>query len=330
MPSINLTIKGKQAIGDGTKIVCKNKDYIVWFKFEDCPTFMSLPVKKLVVKYGTEYDEALIKTVTADDGSVTYNAELPPVKGHEYADLGVIGKETDDPAELPKFSSKSARFECDRSIMCGALVLQHDPVFTDLKVTENGKYSAINYGADGFYEVNVSVTAKSEEERTVNLMLSEGNQIVEPTGAARLMRKVTINKPMNLLPEFIKKGVNIAGVTGTFDNTFAEKEITRNGEYYANLDGVDGYSKVTVNVDKPSSEVATVVPTKARQEVFPTESEYLDKVVVEPIPGEFVIPSGEVIITANGEYSVAGKATAKIEVNLGLDEAEIIRLLNNI
>ena len=330
MPSINLKVKDKQTIGDGTKIVCNNKDYTAWITFEDCPTLVNLPVKKLVVKYGTEYDESLIKTVTAGDGTTTYQATLPPIKGHPYADIGIVGKEKDDPTEDPKFSSKPARFECDKSIMCGALILQHDPVLTDLKVKENGKYSAVSYGADGFYEVNVNVVSKSEEERTVALMLADGDQVVLPSGSAKVMKQVTVQKPMNLLPEFIKHGVNIAGVVGTFDNTFIEKEITSNGEYSASLDGADGYSKVTVNVGAPSSEEKSVVPQNYLQEVVPTEAEYLSKVIVDPIPSEYVIPSGTITITANGTHSISGYAYAEVTVGIGADEDYILELLMNI
>lgn len=51
------------------------------------------------------------------------------------------------------------------------------------------------------------------EERTVELSMPSGNQVILPT-SSKGMRKVTIRKPDTLLSENIKKDVVIGGVTG--------------------------------------------------------------------------------------------------------------------
>ena len=51
------------------------------------------------------------------------------------------------------------------------------------------------------------------EERTVELSMPSGNQVIVPT-SGKGMRKVTIQKPDTLLSENIKKDVVIGGVTG--------------------------------------------------------------------------------------------------------------------
>lgn len=51
------------------------------------------------------------------------------------------------------------------------------------------------------------------EERTVELSMPSGNQVILPT-SGKGMRKVTIQKPDTLLSENIKKDVVIGGVTG--------------------------------------------------------------------------------------------------------------------
>ena len=69
-----------------------------------------------------------------------------------------------------------------------------------------------------FANVDVQVPATPTEEKTVTLALADGNQVITPT-AGKNISKVTITKPDTLLPENIKLGVTIAGVTGTYEIT---------------------------------------------------------------------------------------------------------------
>ena len=67
-------------------------------------------------------------------------------------------------------------------------------------------------GAD--LEVNMGQVMEvlATEERTVELSMPSGNQVILPT-SSKGMRKVTIQKPDTLLSENIKKDVVIGGVT---------------------------------------------------------------------------------------------------------------------
>lgn len=62
------------------------------------------------------------------------------------------------------------------------------------------------------------------EERTVELSMPSGNQVILPT-SSKGMRKVTIQKPDTLLPENIKKDVVIGGVTGTLEGGGSFKAV---------------------------------------------------------------------------------------------------------
>ena len=62
------------------------------------------------------------------------------------------------------------------------------------------------------------------EERTVELSMPSGNQVILPT-SGKVMRKVTIQKPDTLLSENIKKDVVIGGVTGTLEDGGSFKAV---------------------------------------------------------------------------------------------------------
>lgn len=57
--------------------------------------------------------------------------------------------------------------------------------------------------------------AKEEETKTLALSMASGNQVITPT-SGKVMNEVTITKPSTLIPENIKNGIDIGGVTGTY------------------------------------------------------------------------------------------------------------------
>ncbi len=65
-------------------------------------------------------------------------------------------------------------------------------------------------------QITGTLEVPATEERTVELSMPSGNQVILPT-SGKVMRKVTVQKPATLLPENIKKNVVIGGVTGTLD-----------------------------------------------------------------------------------------------------------------
>lgn len=94
------------------------------------------------------------------------------------------------------------------------------------------------------------------EGTEINLALADGNQTVSvPVGS--LVRKATIKKPDTLTPEHIKKGVDVAGVIGTFAGDETEKTVElnmANGDQIVDADPDTVMTRVTVK--KPE----TLVP----------------------------------------------------------------------
>ena len=100
-------------------------------------------------------------------------------------------------------------------------------------------------------KITGTLEVPATEEQTVELSMLSGNQVIQPTNG-KVMSKVTVQKPDTLLPENIKKGVVIGGVTGTLEaggtretwviksdasGTFATTQIsfTSNGQKFTSI-----------------------------------------------------------------------------------------------
>ena len=77
--------------------------------------------------------------------------------------------------------------------------------------------------ADLAGEISKIQTGKPEEEKTVDLNMASGNQVILPTDG-KAMSKVTVKKPWQLAPEYIRKGFTIGGVAGTLEERKPEQE----------------------------------------------------------------------------------------------------------
>ena len=111
--------------------------------------------------------------------------------------------------------------------------------------------------ADLAGEISKIQTGKTEEEKTVDLNMASGNQVITPTDG-KAMSKVTVKKPRQLAPAYIRKGYTIGGVTGTLPAySLVEKEvvITENGTTVytpdpgSSLNDPKAYGKFTVTVN---------------------------------------------------------------------------------
>ena len=67
---------------------------------------------------------------------------------------------------------------------------------------------------------------------------------------------------------------------------------------------------------RPVLQEKIVTPNESVQEVMADGADGLSKVVVEAIPEEYIVPSGAVEITENGEHNVSKYATANVNVRV--------------
>ena len=91
------------------------------------------------------------------------------------------------------------------------------------------------------------------EERTVELSMSDGDQVILPTEDGKVISKAVVKKPDSLVPENILKGVEIGGITG-------ELEFPESVETEVNLDFSNGPMEVTPEAGTVFGKVNIPVP----------------------------------------------------------------------
>lgn len=217
------------------------------------------------------------------------------------------------------------------------------PKLQSKSVATNGSVVA-DEGYCGLDSVTVAVPATPTQEKTVDLAMASGNQVISPD-AGKNLSKVTVTKPSTLVAGNIKTGVSIGGVTGTLEAKKDEEAktvdlamasgnqtitptsgkvlsqvvvkkpatlIAGNIKKDVNIGGVTGTLEPQT---APKLQTKTVTPTKSQQNVSP-DSGYdgLSGVTVNAIPDNYVIPTGTVNITTNGTHDVSGKASVNVNV----------------
>ena len=115
------------------------------------------------------------------------------------------------------------------------------------------------------------VIGTKSQEKIVNLSMASGNQVITPDDGYTLS-KVTVTKPDTLIPDNIKKDVNIGGVVGSMSGGGAPSLQSKSVTYTANGtntitpdEGYDGLSSVDVTVDVVVDVPFVTVTFKATQ-----------------------------------------------------------------
>lgn len=107
-------------------------------------------------------------------------------------------------------------------------------------------------------------------------------------------------------------------VVNAVDNTIDENITPNNIRTGVRILGVDG----NLEPDKPNQE-KEVTPTRQEQNIFADTGYELGKVVVKPIPSEYIVPIGSVDIVENGVYDVTSVAEATVNTPVPFGTKEI-------
>lgn len=95
----------------------------------------------------------------------------------------------------------------------------------------------------------LTTTGKEEVEVSEELNMANGNLVISPPDNTKTLSQVTIIKPDTFIAENIKNGVNIGGITGTYEPTSSGAELNI---HYGDTAPEDT-SKLWVKTTKPES-----------------------------------------------------------------------------
>lgn len=154
--------------------------------------------------------------------------------------------------------------------------------------------------------------AGDEMEKTVDLAMADGDQVIE-ADEDTVLTKVTVRKPETLVPENIISGITIGGITGTHEapKLYAPTAVTgptedTTGLYYytvANPTASNGVFADTVLVVTSSDTVLAEIPcTGATTKIYASDFTEINKVVLANFYARF---AGEGFVTSDKYNKVA-------------------------
>lgn len=176
-----------------------------------------------------------------------------------------------------------------------------DAVLVSLDVTPSESTQKITpeAGTDGFNEVNVA--AIQTETKTAN-----ANGDVTPS-AGKYLKKVTVSVPA---PETQEKSATPSE---------SAQDITPDSGKYLSKVSVGAIASDYIGSAVARQAAKSVTPTKSQQTAAASGVYTTGAITVEPIPSQYIVPSGSETKTQNGTYNVTNLAELVVSVQASAD-----------